>query len=197
MKKNKTSYSKGWANFCGWLLKRLGWTSDGGPMPEDKAIVLGVPHTSAWDFLVSYLFYTQFRKVAHVMVKKEFFFWPMGPLLRACGCIPVDRSNATALVKSLIEQMENDGDFKLAIAPEGTRKSVNKWKAGFWHIAKAANVPVYIGYFDWGRKHIGCGEKFELTDDCKADMERLYKIYASMGLEGKHRDGYNLSKTKS
>ena len=59
MAKNKSTVSPRWAKFCGWLLRRLGWTSDGGPMVEKKAIVLGVPHTTIWDFLVSYLFYAK------------------------------------------------------------------------------------------------------------------------------------------
>ena len=50
-----------WRKFCGWLLKRMGWTIDNDTIiPEDKAIILGVPHTSGWDFVISYLFYTCF-----------------------------------------------------------------------------------------------------------------------------------------
>ena len=64
-----------WARFCGWLLRKMGWTSDSGPIPEDKGIILGVPHTSFMDFVVSYLFYAQFGIPAYVMIKKEFFFW--------------------------------------------------------------------------------------------------------------------------
>ena len=63
-----------WARFCGWMLRKMGWTTVGGPVPEKKAIILGVPHTSAKDFIVSYLFYTQFAaQKAYVMIKKEFF----------------------------------------------------------------------------------------------------------------------------
>lgn len=113
-----------WAKFCGWLLKKMGWTTVGGPAPEDKCVILGVPHTSVWDFVVSYLFYTQFDRTAHVMIKKEFFFWPVGVFLRKVGCIPVDRRSAAAMVKSLIEEMEKVDQFHLAIAPEGTRKAV-------------------------------------------------------------------------
>ena len=116
-----------WAKFCGWLLKKMGWTTVGGPVPENKAIILGVPHTSAMDFIVSYLFYTQFgAQKAHVMIKKEFFFWPVGPLLRKMGAVPVDRTNATSMVKSLIDQMEDKDTFILAIAPEGTRKAIKR-----------------------------------------------------------------------
>ena len=159
-------------------------------MEEKKAIVLGVPHTSVWDFLISYLFYTQFGKVAHVMIKKEFFFWPLGNLLRACGCIPVDRSSAAAMVKSLINEMEQDEVFHLAIAPEGTRKPVKRWKSGFHLIAKETGATVYAGFFDWGRKRVGCGERIELTDDARADLQRVQAYYESLGLVGKHKDCY-------
>ncbi|MBP3236888.1 MAG: 1-acyl-sn-glycerol-3-phosphate acyltransferase [Bacteroidales bacterium] len=179
-----------WSKFCGWLLKKMGWTSDNGPIPEPKAIVLGVPHTSAWDFIISYLFYTQFDRVAHVMIKKEFFFWPVGPLLRKCGCIPVDRSNSATLVKSLIEEMEKVDYFILAIAPEGTRKAIRKWKTGYHLIAKEVGCPVYAGYFDWGTKHVGIGEKFPLTDDARADTDRLQAHYEKMKMQGKNKDGY-------
>ena len=179
-----------WAKFCGWLLRKMGWTSVGGPCPEDKAIILGVPHTSAWDFVVSYLFYAQFGKKAKVMIKKEFFVWPAGPLLRKLGGVPTDRSNAAALVKGLIDEMEKDKEFILAIAPEGSRKPVKKWKTGYHTIAKAVNCPVYLGYFDWGRKRISKGEQFPLTDDARADTDKIQAIYETMGLRGKNPKGY-------
>ena len=190
MSKIKSTVSPGWAKFCSWLLRRMGWESVGGPMKEKKAIVLGVPHTSVWDFLVSYLFYTQFGKVAHIMIKKEFFFWPLGPILRACGAVPVDRESAASMVRSLIHEMDQADEFHLAIAPEGTRKAVKRWKTGFHLIARETGATVYVGYYDWGRKRISVGEPFELTDDPKADMQRIYDIYRPMGIQGKHKDGF-------
>ena len=190
MSKIKSTVSPRWARFCGKMLRRMGWESVGGPMKEKKAIVLGVPHTSVWDFLVSYLFYTQFGKVAHIMIKKEFFFWPMGPILRACGAVPVDRESAASMVRSLIHEMDQADEFHLAIAPEGTRKAVKRWKTGFHLIARETGATVYVGYYDWGRKRISVGEPFELTDDPKADMQRIYDIYRPMGIQGKHKDGF-------
>ena len=190
MSKIKSTVSPGWAKFCGKLLRRMGWESVGGPMKEKKAIVLGVPHTSVWDFLVSYLFYTQFGKVAHIMIKKEFFFWPLGPILRACGAVPVDRESAASMVRSLIHEMDQADEFHLAIAPEGTRKAVKRWKTGFHLIARETGATVYVGYYDWGRKKISVGEPIELTDDPKADMQRIYDIYRPMGIQGKHKDGF-------
>ncbi len=179
-----------WAKFCGWLLKKMGWTTEGGPMPENKSIVLGVPHTSVWDFVVSYLCYAQFDKKAHVMIKKEFFFWPLGIFLRKVGCIPVDRSSAAAMVKSLIEEMERVDEFHLAIAPEGSRKPVKKWKTGYHLIAKTVGCPVYLGYFDWKTKCVSVGTKFELSDDARADTDKIQELYEQKHLVGKHPEGY-------
>ena len=190
MSKIKSTVRPGWAKFCGWLLRRMGWESVGGPMKEKKAIVLGVPHTSFWDFLVSYLFYTQFGKVAHIMIKKEFFFWPLGPILRACGAVPVDRESAASMVRSLIHEMDQADEFHLAIAPEGTRKAAKRWKTGFHLIARETGSTVYIGYYDWGRKRISVGEPMELTNDPKADMQRIYDHYRPMGIQGLHKDGF-------
>ncbi len=188
--KIKTSVNPRWAKFCGWALRKLGWESVGGPMTEPKCVVLGVPHTTVWDFLISYLFYTQFGKVAHIMIKSGFFFWPLGPILRACGAVPVERESATAMVKSLIELMEEVPEFHLAIAPEGTRKPCKNWKSGYHLIARETGATVYLGYYDWGRKRISVGEAFEITDDPKADMKRIYDHYRPLGLQGFHKDQY-------
>ena len=179
-----------WGKCCGALLKMLGWTADGGSVEEDKCIILGVPHTSAWDFVISYLFYRSCGEKAKCMVKNEFFFPPVGWLLRAMGGIPVDRSSPTNMLRSVIEEMGRPGRFHLAIAPEGTRKPVKNWKTGFHLIARSAGIPVYLGYFDWGRKRVGRGQRVELTDDPRADMKRIQELYEQMHLTGKHPEKY-------
>ncbi len=188
--KIKTKVSPGWAKFCGWWLKAMGWKTIGGPMKEPKAIVLGVPHTSVWDFLVSYLFYTQFGKVAHIMVKQEFFFWPLGPILRACGAVPVDRSSVTGQVRSLIHLMEEVPEFHLALAPEATRAKTTRWKSGFHLIARETGATVYLGFYNWKHKEISVGEPFPLTDDVKADMQRMYDHYRPLDIDGLRKDHY-------
>ena len=188
---SKADRTARWARFCGRVLKKMGWTRVGGPVPEKKAILLGVPHTSLWDFVISYLFYTSYgEQKARVIVKRELFFWPLGGLLRRMGGIPVDRTNATTLVRSLISEMENEDEFILAIAPEGTRKPVRRWKTGFHTIAKETGVPVYLAYFDWGTKRVSCGEQFELSDDARADMAKIQQIYEDMHLRGKHPERF-------
>ena len=98
--------------------------------------------------------------------------------------------SAAAMVKGLIEEMEKVDQFHLAIAPEGTRKAVKKWKTGYHLIAREVGCPVYMGFFDWKTKRVGIGEKVELTDDARADTDRIQAIYETMHFEGKHPEGY-------
>lgn len=160
------------------------------PVPEPKCIILGVPHTSAWDFIISLLYYNSEGHKAYVMVKDSFFRWPFGRLLRALGGIPVKQGKGANLVLQVIKEFQSREILHLAIAPEGTRKATERWKTGFHTIARAANVPVYLGYFDWKRKEIGRGEKFELTDDVQGDLKRIRQYYKDKGVVGKHPEKF-------
>ncbi|MBQ0159361.1 MAG: 1-acyl-sn-glycerol-3-phosphate acyltransferase [Bacteroidales bacterium] len=177
---------------CKWILKILGWTVDSGIAPEAKCILLGVPHTSIWDFAIAYLYYRSQGGHAKCMVKKEMFVPVLGSIIRAMGGIPVDRKNPTRMIHSIITEFNKAESLHLAIAPEGTRKTVKHWKTGFHTIATNAHLPVYLAYFDWGTKHVGFKQKVELTDDPKADMARIQSIYKQMNLIGKHPKRYEV-----
>ena len=171
-----------------WILTRwMHWTIVEQDLPpEPRHIVLGVPHSSIWDFVVAWLYYRSIGGRPRVMIKKEFFFWPLGGLLRKLGAIPVDRKNAVGVTRQVIEVLEASDSFHLCIAPEGTRKPVKRWKTGFHTFAKAAGIPVYLGYFDWGRKEIGHGPRFECSDDAMADLRAVQAFYKQKGVQGKH-----------
>ena len=154
--------------------------------PEPKHITLGVPHSSIWDFVVAWLYYRSLGGRPRVMIKQEFFFWPIGALLRKLGAIPVDRKNPVGVTKQVIDQMEQSDTFHLCIAPEGTRKPVKRWKTGFHTIAKAAGVPVYLGYFDWGRKEISYGPRFECSENAMDDLRAIQAFYKEKGVQGKN-----------
>jgi len=180
-----------WRKFCSWFLcKVLGWTADG-PMPEDKVcVILGVSHTSIWDMAIAYFYYTSVGGRARVMIKKEAFFWPLGPILRSMGAFPIDRGNPTGIITDLIGKMKDCEKFHLAMCPEGTRKPVKKWKTGYHTIARQVGCPVYLGYFDWKTKHIGCGKPFPLSDNARKDTEAIQQAYEQMHLTGKFPDCY-------
>ena len=168
----------------------MGWTAVDPVAPEDKCIILGVPHTSIWDFVISYLYYVSVGGKPYCMVKGEFFWGPLGWLLRKMGGVPVDRKRGGGAALSVIREMKATPKIHLALAPEGTRKPVKRWKTGFHTIAREVGCPVYMGYFDWGTKRISRGQKVELTDDPKADMARIQALYEDMHLVGKHPEMY-------
>ncbi len=173
------------------ILKIMGWKIMDTPVPEPKCIILGVPHTSGWDFVISYLFYHSFGATAYIMIKKEFFWGPLGPIMRSMGGIPVDKNKGATLTRQIIEEFNTRERLHLAIAPEGTRRNTEKWKTGFHTIARAANIPVYLGYFDWGKKEVGRGEKFEITDDVQGDLKRIRQWYKDKGVQGKFPENFN------
>ena len=116
-----------WRKFCGWLLRLLGWTAVE-PLPEEKkCIMLGVPHTTVWDFFISYLYFKSIGGDGLCMIKKEMFFPPLGWILRAMGGIPVDRANSGALVPSatIVRPMITPGTLKVRANAElpSTKKS--------------------------------------------------------------------------
>lgn len=176
-----------WQKTCAWALRKWGWTIDGEVAKDKTAVLLAVPHTSIIDFVVCYLYYTSLGATPHSLVKKELFFWPLGSLLRRLGAIPLDRRNPVGTIKGTIDKMKTtDEVFHLAIAPEGTRKPVKKWKTGYHTIAKALDCPVYLGHIDWATKHIGYTESFPLTDDARKDTDAIQAYYEKLGAKGKH-----------
>lgn len=177
--------------FCKFLLKLMGWkTPDTAPVLEDKCIILGVPHTSAMDYLISWVYYRSIGGYPKIMVKSSFFWGPLGPVMKAMGAVPVDRSKGSSVALQIIHHLNSCDNFHLAIAPEGTRKAVKRWKSGFLTIAKACNLNVYAGYFDWRTKTIGHGEKLELSGDTAADLKYVQHYYHLKNYQGRYPECY-------
>ncbi len=182
--------------FGKWALRRLKWSTDDGKLEDKKCILLGVPHTSIWDFVISWLYASSIGITANIMIKKEFFFWPLGGLLKSLGAIPVDRTHGAVTARSVIERLKNSDTMYLAIAPEGTRKKTRRWKTGFHTIARECNVPIYLGYFDWKNKRVGKGVRFIPTNDSKEDLQKIMAHYAWMEMDGLHKDCFDAGDIK-
>jgi 1-acyl-sn-glycerol-3-phosphate acyltransferase len=76
--------------------------------------------------------------------------------------------------------------FVLALAPEGTRKKVDKWKTGFYKIAHKANVPIVMAGLDYGSKTVFFSAPFTPCGDLKLDAAHINSFYAP--LRGKTRN---------
>ena len=164
-------------SFCNWLLyKRMGWTVQVTEDHPDKYIICLAPHTSNWDFILGLLYSRSIGMQCNFMMKKEWFFWPLGPLFKKLGGIPVYRQKHTSMTDAMAETAMNEKTFHLCITPEGTRSRVEEWKKGFYFIAQKAGIPILLYGLDYAKKHIKCTKTIIPTGDLEADMREI-KLY--------------------
>jgi 1-acyl-sn-glycerol-3-phosphate acyltransferase len=144
----------------------------------DRCVVLGVPHTSNWDFILILIGSAVYGKSLNWLGKKELFDYGMGPIMRALGGIPVRRDAPQGLAQDIAETFGRRPEMRLVIPPEGTRSYTQYWKSGFYRIALAAKVPVHLGKVDYVQKTIDFGESVPLTGNISADMDLIRAWYA-------------------
>jgi 1-acyl-sn-glycerol-3-phosphate acyltransferase len=173
--------------FARFLLKIGKWEYNDFP-DVDKAVVLMAPHTSMWDFYYGKVYFASQGRKPIVLIKKEAFFWPVGPILKRMGGVPVDRGKKTGLTDKAIESFKCEGRFYLVITPEGTRTKTKNWKKGFVRIAKAANVPVVCGFLDCENRKLGNLGLLDMSGSEEEVMQRVKRKYT--GYKGIHPEKF-------
>ena len=160
------------------ILRAFGWRMVGGFPDIPKAVVIAAPHSSNWDGLLGFGAKFGMGVKLSILGKDALIRIPLlGRILRWQGVIPVDRSAPHGVVGQAAQAIRDADRMWYAIAPEGTRRWVERWKPGFWHIARNAGVPVIPAYFEYANKVIGIGPPFELSDDMHADIARIQRWY--------------------
>lgn len=152
-----------------------------------KAVVIVVPHTSWHDFYIGVFLRKILKIEINFIAKKELFKWPIGWYFRWMGGASLDRTPGQNKVEAIAEIFEQKQEFRLAMAPEGTRKKVLKWKTGFYYIAIAANVPIIPVAFDYETKTVIINDTFYPTRDIDIDTIKLRTIFE--GVVGRNEDG--------
>ncbi len=178
--------------FSKWLLNLLGWKTIGEvPAEYSKLLIIEAPHTSNWDYLFGMLAITSIGIKVNVIIKKEMFFWPVGPLLRKLGGIPLDRSGNLSKVDSLAALFREKDELNMAITPEGTRSLSTKWKRGYYYIAEKAGVPILLTAIDYKQKACIFGPVLYPTGNYKEDLKKIEAFYK--GRVAKYPGNFNLS----
>jgi 1-acyl-sn-glycerol-3-phosphate acyltransferase len=145
-----------------------------GSFPDIPRFVLIVaPHTSNWDFVVGLFAKLALGLRARFIAKHTLFRGPFGAFLRWMGGMPVDRRAPGGIVESAIEAMRSREKLCLVITPEGTRKKVAAWKAGFYRVAHGAGVPILPVAFDYRKRAIVFEPLFQPSGDYDADLPKL------------------------
>jgi 1-acyl-sn-glycerol-3-phosphate acyltransferase len=174
-----------------WLSEKIvlwrGWTIEGTKPTVKKAVFIGVPHTSNWDFFLFLATIHHFDIRVRFLIKDGLMKWPLSILLTRLGAVPVDRSNPHNLIESVVRSFEAHDEMMLLIAPEGTRDRTDHWRSGFWRIADAAGVPVIMSFIDGATKRTGLGPTVMVNGDTDAFMAQAREFYADKhGLKPKN-----------
>lgn len=173
-----------------YLLQRLGWQieQEVQVLPQ-KYVLIAAPHTSNWDFVIGILARSALGLSINFVGKDSLFRGPWGVLFRWLGGHPVDRSRRSRYVDGVVRLFEQHEHFALCIAPEGTRKRVERLRTGFYYMALGARVPIFMAAFDWGHKVIRISPPFWPTGDWEQDHEVVEAFFR--GVPGFHPEqGY-------
>ena len=166
------------------------WTSEVNQAHPDKYIICLAPHTSNWDFIIGLLYSRANGIKSNFLMKKEWFFWPLGPVFRHLGGIPVYRQKHTSMTDSMAETAKREPVFHLCITPEGTRSRTEEWKKGFYFIALKAELPILLYGLDYERRLIQCTRTIVPTGNLDADLTQI-KLYFK-DFKGKIPDNFTI-----
>ena len=174
-------------SFILWI---SGWKAD---YPEtfkiDKCVMLAVPHTSNWDLMYAIAVYWKEGINAKFLIKDSYTKGFLGFIFKSLGALGIDRSKHTNFVEYAVHLLKTSEKLVLLVPAEGTRKRVDKWKTGFYHIASQTDVPVALGFLDYKNKVAGVGGLYKLTGEFKVDMANIQTFYLSK--TAKHPELYN------
>lgn len=166
------------------LLRLGGWRIEGEVPDLPKFLLVGAPHTSNMDYLLTVLALGDLQADLHYVIKASIVEGPLGGLVRNWGGISLDRDATQGFVGKMVEEFDSREKFILAIMPTGTRSAKKEWRSGFYYIALQAGVPIVLVTFDYGNKILRVGPTIELTGDYEADLARIQSYYE--GVQGRH-----------
>jgi len=159
-------------------LALMGWRVEGELPNLPKFVIAVAPHTSNWDFVVGVATMFALDLKISFLGKHTLFRAPFDTVMRWMGGIPVDRSSPHGVVAESIAAFEREGRCVLAIAPEGTRSRVARFRTGFLHIARGARVPVLLAALDYGERCVRFGPVLVPGEDVEVDRARIEAHFA-------------------
>ena len=170
------------------FLSATGWQPEGERPAPERYVLIAAPHTTNWDFPYLLAFAEHFGLTISWLGKVSLFRPPLGPLMRALGGIPIERSRSENRVAEMAQVFSDRAALGLVVPAEATRSRAEYWKSGFYYIAMAAKVPVVMSYLDYTRKRGGFGPAFMPSGDVARDMDAVRAFYADK--QGKYPEAF-------
>ena len=179
-------------NLARVLLKAARWRTVGEVPPS--AVLVGAPHTSNWDWVLTLLLAWDNGVTIRLLVKESLFKGPLGWILRSTGAVALDRANPGATMRGLLAEADGNETFLLGLAAEGTRSQGEYWKSGFYRISQQTGLPITLAFLDAPSRTVGWGPTFHPSGDVRADMDRIREFYA--GVTGIRPEGATVPRLK-
>ena len=161
------------------VLGLLGWRIEGTLPDLPHCVVIVAPHTSNWDFVLGLAAILALRVRLDWLGKAAISRFPFRGLLQWLGGIPVDRTNPEGVVEDALRHLRGRERLFLGLSPEGTRKRVGRWKSGFYRIAHAAGVPIFLASLDYRCRAVGLGPLVHPTGYYDSDLRGIQAHYVS------------------
>ena len=171
------------------IFQIIGWKVVGKLNYPDKCLVIAAPHTSNWDFFIGRCYAYIIGVVPKYLIKSELFLPILRSLIKWNGGIPVYRHSKNNVVDQITEIYNSTDKFILGISPEGTRRRVERWRTGFYHIAVKSEVPILLLKMDYEKKEIGIINEFHPSGDIDKDLLFIQNQYKN--IKGKIPKNYN------
>ncbi|WP_448568732.1 1-acyl-sn-glycerol-3-phosphate acyltransferase [Thalassotalea ganghwensis] len=168
------------------LLKWFGWQVIGALPNRQQFIIAVAPHTSNWDFFLGLAVMFRLQLNVKFLGKHSIFIWPIKSLLVRFGGIPVERSHHHGVVGQMVDLFNQKIPLVLALAPEGTRSKVYKWKTGFLHIAHQANIPVVPIAFDFAKKTVEIMPARSISNNIEQERVAFQQLFTQVCAKNPH-----------
>ena len=160
------------------VLKSMGWKVAGSIPNEKRILIVAAPHTSNWDFVIGMGALLGLNAKIRLIGKHTLFKPGISWFFRWLGGIPVNRKNPASLIEDVSNMIKKDRGLMIGVAPEGTRKKINRWKTGFLRIAKTTQSKILFISIDAPSKTIKIASTlFTPTEDKENDLEFLKSYF--------------------
>ena len=159
------------------ILFAIGWKATGYIPNVSKIVLVGAPHTSNGEGLLTIIISLAMGIRVSWMTKHTLFKRPFGVIFRFLGGVPVDRTGPHGAVAQMVQLVNEHEEIVLAIMPEGTRDHVRRWKKGFYYIAQGSDAPIVPALFDYAKKEVHFANIFEMSGDYEIDLPLIQAYF--------------------
>jgi 1-acyl-sn-glycerol-3-phosphate acyltransferase len=158
-----------------FLFTLFGWKIVGTvPVHLKKGVFAVCPHSTWKDFILGLGVRAKMGMKIGYIGKAELFKPPFGFIFKWLGGTPAYRTTNNNMVESYVNAINAADDMMFALAPEGTRKNVERLRTGFYYMAHGAGIPITMIGFDFKRKEIPISKPFYTTGNFEEDMKQYF-----------------------